>query len=106
MGGELVTVEREDATGNLVMRVVDSSRLDGMLADGWRVKPESNGPISEAPQVCIPRPLYNDMLLSVKEANAGKRNPLPLTGSRKDQLKEAQRQFDKKYGEGRIEVGY
>lgn len=105
MGGELISVQRRDVAGDLILRVVESDRVAALVSEGWEVVPETNPPFDgNVPIMTVQRQLYNDSILNIKQANAGMR--VPLSGTRKQQLAEAQRQADAKYGEGRAKVEY
>lgn len=100
MGDDLVSIERRDGEGRSTIRVVPRSRLAAEEAEGWVELPEGGKIDGGRRYFNVQQPLYNDMIMSIQEADTGKR--IPLSGTRKQQLGEAQRQIDKRYGEGRF----
>ena len=100
---ELVSVEREEH-GATIVRVVRDDQLPDMLADGWTVMDEKPFDLDKIKSIQhgVLKPLYADMAYNVKDLKDGQR--VPLSGTRKQQLAEAQHIADQKLGEGKVEA--
>lgn len=97
---ELVSVQRRDSSDSLIVRVVDTNRVPAMLEDGWELVPETGWKPDGVPQMNVQKPLYADLAYNVRDLKEGQR--VPLSGTRKQQLGEAQRIADRLMGEGKV----
>lgn len=95
-----VSIQRRDSSGNLTIRVVDAGRVANMLEDGWELVPETDWKPDGVPEVNVQKPLYADLAYNVRDLKEGQR--VPLSGTRKQQLGEAQRIADRLMGEGKV----